>query len=238
MGPFFTLSGQGGRSTRVSIVVPVLNEAAGIGDQLRQLQPMRHDGLELIVVDGGSDDDSASIAISLADKVLSSPRGRAKQMNAGAACSNSDTLLFLHADTKLPDGAIGAIASAIEAGSNWGRFDVQIDSEKRTLALVSWAMNVRSRLTGIATGDQAIFVRRSIFEQMGGYPEIVLMEDVAISASLKRYGRPACIRLRVLTSARKWHRDGVLRTILLMWGLRLAFRAGVNPERLARWYGY
>ena len=217
--------------------MPALNEAGGIGAALARLQAWRP-RCEVIVVDGGSDDATAEIARPLADQVLSAERGRARQMNAGAAKARGDVLLFLHADTALPDDAPLLIALGLEAtGRGWGRFDVSIAGTSPLLGAVSTLMNLRSRLTGIATGDQAIFVRRPAFAAVGGFPDIPLMEDVEISQRLKALSPPLCIRSRAITSARRWERDGVLRTIVLMWRLRFAYAMGVDPRRLARRYG-
>ena len=221
----------------LSIVVPALNEAASIGACLARLQPARAAGTEVIVVDGGSADATRAIAEPLADRVMGSPRGRALQMNAGAQASSGDVLLFLHADTLLPESARAAISSAMQARERaWGRFDVRIEGEHPMLPVVAFFMNARSRLTGIATGDQAIFVRRAAFEQVGGFPAIPLMEDVAITKALKRVSPPACLRERVVTSGRRWEKRGTLRTILLMWRLRLAYALGADPARLAQRY--
>jgi rSAM/selenodomain-associated transferase 2 len=215
---------------KLSVVVPVLDEAAGIRAALEALAPLRSRGHEVIVVDGGSSDRTVEIAEGLCDRVLRAQRGRAAQMNAGARVATGDVLVFLHADTRLPPGADQLIPNS----STWGRFDVEIEGRHPLLTLVACAMNLRSRLTGIATGDQAIFVRRDAFP---GFPEIALMEDVALSKVLKRRGAPACLRQRVVTSGRRWESRGVLRTILLMWRLRLFYFLGVSPERLARRYG-
>lgn len=221
----------------LSIIVPCLNEADGIGDALAALAPLRTRGSEVIVVDGGSSDGTVERSAPLADCVLSAPRGRALQMNAGAARARGEILLFLHADTRLPDGAAGAIAAALaDPGVVGGRFDVRFDSDSRLLAIVAWLMNARSRATSICTGDQAIFARRADFEAVGGYPDIPLMEDIELSRRLKARGRLAALRARVTTSARKWEREGPLRTIGLMWALRLLHFCGVAPERLHRWY--
>ena len=216
--------------------MPTLDEAAGITDSLRALAPLRAAGAEIVVVDGGSRDATAALAAPLADRVLHAGRGRARQMNAGAAAARREVFVFLHADTRLPEGALTAIAAALQAGAAWGRFDVAIAGRHPGLRVVAWGMNLRSRLTGIATGDQAVFVRRADFEAVGGYPDIALMEDIALSARLKRRARPACLRARVLTSGRRWERDGVLRTIVSMWALRLAYFLGADPARLARRY--
>jgi rSAM/selenodomain-associated transferase 2 len=221
---------------RLSIVMPVLNEAAGLRATLQALQPLRVRGHELIAVDGGSSDDSAALAAPLADQVVHSPRGRARQMNAGAAQAAHDTLLFLHADTALPERADEAIALALQRGARWGRFDVRIVGRSRWLPVVAWFMNRRSRLTGIATGDQALFVQRSLFQQLGGFPEQPLMEDVELSRRLRALARPACLRERVATSGRRWDERGAWRTIVLMWRLRWLYWRGTPAEQLARAY--
>ncbi len=203
---------------------------------LDALASLRRSGHELIVVDGGSRDGSLELARNGADHVLASARGRARQMNAGAAIATGDVLLFVHADTRLPADAIEAIAAAVARGAAWGRFDVRIVGRHYLLPLIAAAMNLRSRLTGIATGDQAIFAQRKIFTPAGGFPEIALMEDIALSRRLKRFGRPACLHARVTTSGRRWERRGVLRTMLLMWRLRFAYFCGASPANLARFY--
>jgi rSAM/selenodomain-associated transferase 2 len=223
---------RGEGADRLSVIVPALNEAAGIARCLQALAPLRARGHELIVADGGSEDATREIAAPLADRVFAAPRGRARQMNAGAAVASGSALLFLHADTRLPQQADQLILDSLRS-SPWGRFDVRIDSTHRFLKVVAFAMNLRSRLTGIATGDQAIFVRREAF---AGFPEIALMEDIAFSKAMKRSSPPACLRERVTTSARRWEKNGVLRTVLLMWRLRLAYFLGAAPEELARRY--
>jgi rSAM/selenodomain-associated transferase 2 len=222
----------------LAIVIPVLDEAPRIGELLRELQPLRQAGVELVVADGGSRDGTPEIAAAFADAVIDAPRGRARQMNAGAAASRGDILLFLHADTLLPPAGVAAVMAAIEDGAQWGRFDVRIAGQAPLLRVVARMMNWRSRLTGIATGDQAIFVRREMFERVGGYPELPLMEDIRLSTTLKRLAPPACLREQVTTSGRRWEQRGVLRTILFMWWLRAAFFLGASPTWLARLYGY
>jgi rSAM/selenodomain-associated transferase 2 len=221
---------------RLSVIVPVLDEAAGIAAALQALAPLREGGHEIIVVDGGSRDGTAALAIPLADKVLASPRGRARQMNAGAAAARGEVLLFLHADTALPEGAAEAIERALQAGARWGRFDVRIGGRSVMFPLIAASMNVRSRLTGIATGDQAIFVEAALFSQQGGYAELPLMEDIELSRRLCAVSPPACLRERVLTSGRRWTQRGVLRTIVLMWRLRWRYWRGTPAEQLAQAY--
>ena len=221
---------------RLSIVMPVLDEAEVLPMALARLQPLRRHGVELIVADGGSRDGSAQLAQPLADAVIVAARGRARQMNAGATAAHGDALLFLHADTLLPEGAWRAVAEALQERA-WGRFDVRIDGRPWMLGVVASMMNARSRWTGIATGDQAIFVRRSAFDAVGGFADQPLMEDIELSGRLKRtHGRPACLRGPALTSGRRWEQRGVWRTILVMWRLRLAYWLGTPAERLARVY--
>lgn len=220
------------------IVVPVLNEAHSLAPRLLELQKFRRRGAHLVVVDGGSDDDTLNIARAHANLAFIAPRGRAAQMNAGAAACPADTLLFVHADTHLPDDADTLVARATAAPIAWGRFDVRIDSDRFALRVVERMMNLRSRLTGIATGDQSLFVRHELFRAVGGFPDIPLMEDIAMSRRLLRYSRPACLRERVVTSARRWENNGICRTILLMWRLRAAYFLGADPAQLALRYGY
>jgi len=220
-----------------SIIVPTLNEAGGIAAALGRLLPVRREA-EIIVADGGSEDGTADLARSIADRVVVSARGRAKQMNAGAAVARGQVLVFLHADTALPDDALPLIAIGMATtGRAWGRFDITVAGTDPLLAAVSVLMNVRSRWTGIATGDQAMFMTREAFDAAAGFPEIPLMEDIEMSQRLKALTKPLCVRSRAITSARRWERDGVLRTIVLMWRIRFAYAMGVSPERLARRYG-
>jgi rSAM/selenodomain-associated transferase 2 len=222
----------------LSIVMPVLDEQGGIVAALDALVEARAAGAEVIVVDGGSRDDTRALAVVRADCLVDAPRGRARQMNAGAQSARAPLLLFLHADTRLPHGAVERVVSTLQGGDRcWGRFDVRIDGRHPLLRLVAGLMNARSRWSGIATGDQAIFCTRAAFDRAGGYPDIPLMEDVALSRALRRLARPACLRERVVTSARRWERGGTLRTILLMWRLRLAYALGADPHGLARRYG-
>ena len=221
----------------LSIVVPALDEARNLERLLPELRILAPEA-EVLVADGGSADDTeAVVRRAPGARLVTAPRGRALQMNAGAAAATGDVLLFLHADTRLPAGFEGAIVCALgDLRVVGGRFDVVLDNPRWPFRMVSALMNLRSRLSGIFTGDQAIFVRRAAFEALGGYAAIPLMEDIELTRRLRRLGRVACLRQRVRTSARKWERDGVARTILLMWTLRLCYFCGARPERLHRWY--
>lgn len=221
----------------VSVIIPCLDEAGEIAATLSGLVAMRQRGGEVIVVDGGSSDHTVLAARSRADLVLTAPSGRARQMNAGAAQARGDVLLFLHADSQLPERADELIIAQLAAkGRHWGRFDVEISGHHPLFRMIAGAINLRSRWSGIATGDQAIFVTRSMFERVGGFPEIPLMEDVALTKTLKRHGPPLCLPQRVITSGRRWEKHGVLRTIILMWQLRVAYWLGVDPHTLASRY--
>jgi rSAM/selenodomain-associated transferase 2 len=224
-------------SNRLSIVVPTLDEALHLGATLEALSSARARGAEVLVVDGGSSDATVALAQPLADRVVRSRRGRAVQLNAGAAAARGEILLFLHADSMLPAAFDHMIEAALAGRAlAWGRFDVRIDGRSRTLALVALMMNLRSRLSGIATGDQAIFVTRALFERVGRFPVQPLMEDIAFCRHAKRIAAPIRLRGPVMTSGRRWARHGVVRTILLMWRLRLAYFCGADPARLAARY--
>ena len=221
----------------LSIIIPVLDEAGTIVAALEAVAPVRARGAEIIVVDGGSADGTVALSRAHADRVVASARGRALQMNAGAALARGKVLLFLHADTRLPPDADRLIVEGLaRSGRGWGRFDVTIDGRHPLLPLVAASMNARSRATGIATGDQAIFMTRTAFDAAGGFPEIALMEDIAFARRLKRLSPPLCLRARVTTSGRRWEARGVLCTIVLMWRLRLAYFFGASPDELARRY--
>jgi len=223
--------------TTVSVIIPTLDEREHITAALDLLQERRRAGHEVIVVDGGSDDGTCEVASGKADRILNSPRGRAIQMNAGAREAHGGILLFLHADTLVPDVSFRVFLEEFpSSGRVWGRFDVRLSGSHRMLRVVENMMNIRSRLSGIATGDHGIFVRRETFEKVGGYPEIPLMEDVAISRRLKRQSRPFFPRGHVVTSSRRWEENGIRKTILLMWRLRLAYALGADPADLARSY--
>ena len=218
----------------ISVIVPVLNEeqtVAATRVALARLAPH-----EIIVVDGGSTDKTAAIC-QFGVTFLPSHRSRARQMNRGAQDASGDVLLFLHADTRLPESALRDIATALsDSRYLGGRFDVELEGGHWMLKVIGAMINCRSRLSKIATGDQAIFIRRKIFEQMGGYPDIPLMEDIAFCRTLKRMGDIACLKSRVVSSARRWQAEGLWRTILKMWALKLLFFAGVSPHRLKQYY--
>jgi len=221
----------------ISVIIPTYNEAEGIADLLTSLQPWRSRGHELIVADGGSSDGTLQAASGLSDLIMSSRPGRASQMNAGAGQASKDILLFLHADTRLPDTADTSIGQGLHAaGLNWGRFDVQLSGRRPVFRLIELLMNRRSRLTHICTGDQAMFVRAGTFERLGGFSPLPLMEDIDLSRRLKQHGPPLCLRQKAMTSSRRWEEEGTVRTILVMWSLRLAYWLGVSPDRLARIY--
>jgi rSAM/selenodomain-associated transferase 2 len=217
----------------ISVVIPALDEASLIADAVAAAR--RHAG-EVVVVDGGSRDDTRVRALAAGARVFEAPRGRASQMNAGASQARGEVLLFLHADCRLPAEAARAIAGARARGHRWGRFDVRLDSPRPALRVVGALMNLRSRLSGIATGDQAIFVERTLWQQAGGFAPIPLMEDVELTARLRRMARCACLRERVTVSARRWEQRGVARTVVEMWLWRAAYALGVSPQRLHRLY--
>ncbi len=222
---------------RLSIIVPVFNEAAHLPEILSQLLVYQQRACEILLVDGGSQDDTVAIARSAGFKVLMSERGRAAQMNQGAQAANGEILLFLHADTQLPDQADQIIFKAIEDDlRHWGRFNVRIAGPSKMLKVIAMMMNIRSAWSGIATGDQAIFVRRQVFQGIGGFPQQALMEDIEFSKRIKAKSRPICLYQKVITSGRRWENNGVWRTIFLMWGLRSAYFLGADPEKLAKLY--
>lgn len=221
---------------KVSIIIPVLNEAEHIADTLKSLDAYRRQGHEVIVIDGGSNDDTVSITQQYADKVLHSDSGRAIQMNSGIDEAQGDALLFLHADTRLPGDAVSKVINAIEDGYFWGHFNVRLSGQHFMFRIIERMMNMRSCITGVATGDQAIFVGLESIEIVGNYPQLPLMEDVVFSKRLRKLGWPACIKQQVVTSSRRWEDKGILRTMLLMWRLRLLFFLGVSADKLARQY--
>lgn len=222
---------------RVSIIIPVLNEEEQIASALHDLERLPVD--EVIVVDGGSTDHTRAIVANTRATLAGSPYGRAEQMNHGAGLARGDVLVFLHADTRLPTSAIIDIRSALnDARCVGGRFDVKLDGKRWIFKLIETLINLRSRLSRVATGDQAIFVRKEVFDAMAGFPALPLMEDIAFCRMLKKKGRVACLRTQVVTSSRRWEKEGIWRTIFKMWWLRLLFLAGVSPFFLKRFYGY
>lgn len=222
---------------KLSVIIPVLNDAQALPVLLERLRPLLRQGCEVLIVDGGSEDGSAALAERAGFSVVRAARGRARQMNAGAARADGDMLLFLHADTHLPDGAVALVTQVLASGAHcWGRFDVRITGRHFMLRVVGPMMNLRSRWSGIATGDQAMFVTRAVFDAVGGFPDQPLMEDIELSKRLRHITRPACIDRCVTTSGRRWETRGVWRTILLMWRLRWAYWRGVSPHQLARAY--
>lgn len=223
-------------SLSLSVIVPVWMEASGIVATLEALAPLRSAGHEVLVVDADSEDGTAGLARPLCDKVVDSGKGRALQMNAGAAVARGDLLLFLHADTRLPADALEQLQAFVRSGQAWGRFDVRLSGDRRLFRMIAWFMNGRSRLTGICTGDQAMFVRRDVFEALGGFRPIPLMEDVELCRRLCLVSRPFCISSPVITDSRRWEKLGPWRTIFLMWQLRWRYWRGESPESLAQAY--
>lgn len=221
---------------KILIVVPVFNERDMLAQKLGELDVLRERGAQVMLVDGGSTDRTVELARDAGFDVLESANGRARQMNAGARALSSDVLVFLHVDTRLPPSALYQIENHISQKSGWGRFDVHIIGISPWLRLVAGMMNVRSRMTGIATGDQALFMKRTLFDEVGGFPEQALMEDIELSKRLKRISAPVCLRDKVETSGRRWDQNGVWKTIFLMWRLRFAYWRGVPSSELARWY--
>ncbi|RMH15719.1 MAG: glycosyltransferase [Gammaproteobacteria bacterium] len=227
------------RQTTLTVVIPTRNEATQITRTLMALLPLRHAGHEIIVIDGESSDNTAELAWSYCDQVITSSPGRARQMNAGAEKASGHLLLFLHADTRLSRQAIKHLEELIkhfEGRSFWGRFDVRLSGQSLWFRIIERCMNLRSRLTGIATGDQGLFVTTDLFQKVGGFPDIPIMEDIALSKALRKLQRPVCLKDKLVTSSRRWEQRGILRTILLMWGLRLGYFLGVSPDRLKRYY--
>ena len=223
-------------SPSLGIVVPIYNEAALLAGRLDALAQLPADAI--VLVDGGSADGSQSLLDAAGLPWLSAPRGRASQMNAGAAHIDMDILLFLHIDTRIDSSHIEDVRRAMaSADCVGGRFDLRLEGrQRRALAVVAMAINLRSRISRISTGDQAIFVRRSTFTAMGGFADVPLMEDVEFCRRQKGYGRIACLRHKVTASGRRWERHGLWRTVVLMWWLRLRFCLGTDPAVLARLY--
>jgi rSAM/selenodomain-associated transferase 2 len=220
---------------KLSIIIPVLNEEASLSRLSSHLQSIRNQGHEVVIVDGGSRDNTLALAYELADFVIVSKAGRAIQMNNGAAIASGDVFVFLHVDTFLPDNAAQTICLAMTQ-NHWGRFNIRLSSKRFVFRIIEYFINLRSCLTSIVTGDQAMFIERSLFEMVGGFPEIALMEDVEISRQLKKMARPICIKQKVTTSSRRWESRGVVATVLLMWKLRLYYFFGMSPDKLKRLY--
>jgi len=216
----------------VSIIIPVLNEEASIKELLQQLQGYRAQGHEVIVVDGGSVDQTVSISSGLSDKIIKSESGRAVQMNSGALQSKNAVLWFLHADTLIPEKAVENIQDALNK-SDWGRFNIKLSGTNSLFRLIEFMMNLRSSFTGVATGDQGIFIKRKLFESVKGFSNIPLMEDIDLSKKLIRISKPACIKNTLITSSRRWEQKGILSTVLLMWRLRFLYWLGVSANKLA-----
>ncbi len=222
---------------KISIIIPVYNEAAALLSNLPLLQNFRAAGHELIVVEGGENGDGGARFAHWVDHWVISEAGRAKQMNAGAQLAMGDVLLFLHIDTLLPEEGLAPIEEAFKRlGCVWGRYDVRLSGKRAVFRVIEFMINLRSRVSGVATGDQAIFIRRSLFKQLGGFPDIPLMEDVAISKLLRSKAAPVCLRSKVTTSSRRWEKHGVLRTIFLMWKIRALYFFGVAPSKLHGMY--
>lgn len=222
--------------TQVSIIIPVVNESDVIIPILQQLQSLRSLGHELIIVDGGSSDETISLAEPLSNVVIQSDRGRAIQMNAGAGIARGDVFWFLHADTLIGGDSLDLLCHSLSSGYDWGRFDVHLSGQHWSLRVIERMMNLRSCLTGIATGDQGLFMTRQIFTQVNGFPRIPLMEDIEISRRLKKLSRPACVQQAIITSSRRWEQNGILRTVFLMWRLRFMYWLGVPAEKLKLHY--
>lgn len=225
------------QTVTLSIIVPVRNEAVVLPALLARLLALQRAGCEVLLVDGGSEDGSIALIDGAGFAVVHAPAGRARQMNAGAAWASGETLLFLHADTELPHGALDCVHQALASGvHHWGRFDVRISGQHWMLRVIGHMMNLRSRLTGITTGDQALFMTRAVFDAVGGFPDQALMEDIELSKRLCRQSRPACVSRCVTTSGRRWETRGVWSTMVLMWRLRWDYWRGVPADQLARAY--
>ncbi|TVP59951.1 MAG: glycosyltransferase [Halomonadaceae bacterium] len=219
-----------------SVVIPLLNEAGNIARTLAPLQAWRIAGHEVILADGGSTDGTAEAARGLYDHWLDAPRGRARQMNAGAALARGEVLVFLHGDTLVPADALEKLQAFRNSEALWGRFNVRLTGQRPLFRLISVLINTRSRLTGICTGDQTLFLRHSLFRELQGFADLPLMEDVELCRRLKTRGRPWCITSAVLTDSRRWQQRGAWRTIVLMWRLRWEYWRGVPPAELAQRY--
>lgn len=223
-------------TTLLSVVIPVRNEAQALPALLDDLAALRAAGAEIIVVDAGSSDGTCELALGRVDRLLSAAPGRALQMNAGALAAQGDYLWFVHADTRVSAASVKRLQEVLHERPLWGRFDVRLSGSGLALWVIGWMISLRSRLTGVASGDQGIFVERARFEALGGYAQIPLMEDLQLCRRLKQQASPRCLRPPLSTSSRRWEQHGIWRTVLLMWCLRLAYYCGVSPEKLARQY--
>ena len=229
---------------KISIIIPVLNEARNIQVFLQKLQPLRKQGHEIVLVDGRSQDNTCALARPYIDRMMTCDKGRAKQMRLGAKMATGQVFLFLHADTVLPQQAEQMILMALHSVqpsnqsiiSFWGRFNVHLSGEHWLFRIIEQMMNWRSCLTGIATGDQAIFVSKVLYKDVGGIPAIELMEDIEFSQRLKKFSQPICLKSSVITSSRRWEKNGIVKTVLLMWSIRLQYFFGVKPELLVKKY--
>lgn len=229
---------------KISIIIPVLNEAQNIQAFLQKLQPLREQGHEIVLVDGRSQDNTCVLARPYVDRMISSDKGRAKQQMMGAKMATGQVFLFLHADTALPQRADQIILTALYSAqfstssrdSLWGRFNVRLSGSHWFFRIIEQMMNWRSCLTGIATGDQAIFVTKKLYNDVGGIPAIDLMEDIAFSKRLRKLSKPVCLKSSVITSSRRWEKNGILKTVLFMWSMRLQYFFGVKPELLVKKY--
>ena len=222
---------------KLSIIVPVLNEAQFLSRQHNLFKSLLREGHEIIIVDGGSEDKSVLIARSVDCETFITKASRGYQLHFGAMKSKNDTLLFMHADTLLPESATALISNVLtRSKKHWGRFDVSFNNSNLIFSIIAWFMNKRSCLTGVVTGDHAIFVNRDIYIRSGGFEDIPIMEDIEISKRLKKFSMPICLHDKVITSSRKWEAQGIIRTILKMWILRLLYFCGIPPRKLERLY--
>ncbi len=221
---------------KLSIIIPVLNESTQIESCLHELQLLRQHGHEVIVVDGGSHDNTISLATPLCDRVIQSKKSRAIQMNSGAAVATGHCFLFLHADTSLPSGTSDLFMKIKNIENRWGRFDIKLSGDHFLFRIIEQCMNIRSRLTSIATGDQVIFVGKELFTEINGFPIVALMEDIAVSRLLLKRSKPICFKEKVLSSSRRWEQNGIIKTILKMWVLRVLYFFNFDTNRLAKLY--
>ena len=224
------------KQLKLSVVIPALNESEQIEYCLNGLQLLRQQGHEIIVVDGGSNDNTVSLALPLCDRVIQSRKSRSIQMNSGAAEATGHCILFLHADTILPSDVADLFLQVQNIEKKWGRFDIRLSGRDGLFRIIETCMNIRSRVTGIATGDQGVFVGKELFFDVNGFPEIALMEDIAMSKLLLKHSKPLCFRERVVSSSRRWEKNGIIKTILLMWMLRFLYFFNFDTNKLKKLY--